>query len=722
MIRAKKLKLILLVLFGLLCFLFLASVAGIVSGNSAGGQGDESGGTDSQNLELAQEYYSIGLGAFKDKQYEKARDFAVKAISNNENFVQAHALLGDIFKMLKEEELSGENFKKASELIDRQDSPDEELTRLQKELAAKAEKYLSLDKKVSELDADFIFKLMKLGALSAEEENYLLAEEIFSTVLKINDRDSEAAKELDRINEELSRQSINDNDDKTKKDAEMADVYYQSGLALMKQDKYDEAAEKLNKALSYKRRFPQALFNLGGCYEKLKNNKDAQYNYRFCIKCLQKAGRSKEENELLLQALANLDKIDAYSKQVSGLKSDYVTGALKIARDCLNKKWQRFAYRQIDKVLQVDPDHKPALELKGKIDKNVILAIERERLSSRKINLFNGRDLSNWDFLGNNSNKKCWSAENGKLMACPVPGYDTYMVWNGKRPANFTVKVEFELKKFTGDIDKSLLGVMHTKKPNDNVNMRTFAFYGRGMAIGRNTAEIIVKNGQVASILNGDKTECGFKQEDIPIIGIIIRNMEVCITAITFQGDYSDDESQPAVIPEARKEAENDQPQPLFNGKNLKDWKFPGGPESEKNWTVEKGQIVVRPVQGFDTLLVWKDEPPDNYVLKFEFELAKTIGPPSDARLALITNTFPEDATRLTTLEIKLANANPKVNTAKYVRENAQYKLFVNNMLVYQGKCKDEGISSIGLRVRNLNLSFKVITLQRSDTTNKNNE
>ena len=227
-------------------------------------------------------------------------------------------------------------------------------------------------------------------------------------------------------------------------DNELAEVYYQSGLSLIKQNKYDEAAEKFTKAVSYRRDFPVALFRLGECYDKLKEGHKSVRNYRLCLKSLQgNTARTKEEDELLAQVYRVLERTDPSGTQFTRIKNDTIAGLLALANECLNKKYQRFAYNTIEAILKIDPGNKPARELSTKIDKSIIDAQkENERKKTALTgsqNLFNGRDISNWE----TGTAEYWRVTQGQLVALPETSKTASIKWKGKPPEDFSLALKF---------------------------------------------------------------------------------------------------------------------------------------------------------------------------------------------------------------------------------------------------------------------------------------
>ncbi|MFH1230625.1 MAG: tetratricopeptide repeat protein, partial [Planctomycetota bacterium] len=192
-------------------------------------------------------------------------------------------------------------------------------------------------------------------------------------------------------------------------DNELANLYYQSGLALMNENKYEEAIEKFNKSLSYRKEFPSVLFNLGECYKKLNNNKKSLKNYRLCIKSLNQIFRSKEEEELLSRVYRAMDKIDTNGKHLTLIKNSYSADILSLANDCANRKLINFAYQLSQLILQVEPSNKNAQELLYKLDKTKITPPKETKPTNTETpptptpekeppeKLFNGKDINNWE-------------------------------------------------------------------------------------------------------------------------------------------------------------------------------------------------------------------------------------------------------------------------------------------------------------------------------------
>jgi len=153
---------------------------------------------------------------------------------------------------------------------------------------------------------------------------------------------------------------------------DMANIYYQSGVELQKQNKYSEAIIKFSKVLSYKKDFPDVLFRLGECYEKLPDKQKAVRNYRLCQICLKKQdSRSKESEELLLLTEQRLDKIDPNSGQFSKLKTAYTSKLMNLANECQNKKYPRLSCWMLENLLAVAPNNKTARDLFDNLSREI---------------------------------------------------------------------------------------------------------------------------------------------------------------------------------------------------------------------------------------------------------------------------------------------------------------------------------------------------------------
>ena len=172
-------------------------------------------------------------------------------------------------------------------------------------------------------------------------------------------------------------------------DNDMANTYYQSGLLLLKQNKYSEALEKFNKALSFNKNFPLALCKSGECCEKIGNTKSAIKNYRLGIKNLEaKPELTDEEKEILQTAKRNLEKLDTTGNDAKKIKDKHISGLLVIASGCIAKKYLFFASMIYKQILEINPNNKAALDGLEKLKKDA-----SKKPSIPPVSIFNGNDL-----------------------------------------------------------------------------------------------------------------------------------------------------------------------------------------------------------------------------------------------------------------------------------------------------------------------------------------
>ncbi|MDI6788255.1 MAG: tetratricopeptide repeat protein [Planctomycetota bacterium] len=168
--------------------------------------------TDKEKIDAANEWYNLGLNAIKNKQYEKARDCFIKAISYYDEFVEAHAKLGDTYGMFKEEELAYAHYKKCTELIDKMVSPPPEMLKLREECHRKTEKFRIIEDKIAALNKEFIAKLMIIGKQCLDENDDVLAEEVFYLILQIDETNTEASEHLRKLNKRHGEKLQNDSE------------------------------------------------------------------------------------------------------------------------------------------------------------------------------------------------------------------------------------------------------------------------------------------------------------------------------------------------------------------------------------------------------------------------------------------------------------------------------------------------------------------------------
>ena len=374
-----KAKSLIAVLAIMLCALFLTAIPGnahkydsigvLGTGNiwaedsSPPKPNSESGGQpDRDKVNASKEFYSAGVSAFESKEYDKAISFLSKAVTNNKDYFEAYAKLGETYEALKEfEELAYENYNKCLEIIARSTAPSEAMTSLSKTLAPKVEKFRAIEEKISAITNKTLLTWIDLGQNCLADTDYALAEEIFALVVKMESDNTEAQQSLQKVREELSKEG---GEKAGEGNNELAKACYQSGLDLAKQNKFQEAIEKLKKALIYNPKLPGAMLKIAECSEKVKANGQAIQHYRQCIKYLQDLPkRSKEEDDLLNQAIRGLGKLDVNYNEFQKTKSEASGKLMVLANDCAGRRYYRFACRILKIILDMTPNNAEAQKL-----------------------------------------------------------------------------------------------------------------------------------------------------------------------------------------------------------------------------------------------------------------------------------------------------------------------------------------------------------------------
>jgi len=161
---------------------------------------------DPEKVDAAKEVYNLGLESFNGKKYDEARDFFLKSISYYEDYPEPYAKLGDTYTMLKDEELGYENYKKCLELISHMTIPSEELAKLRDDVLKKTEKFKPIEDKITNLAVETVSKLMGLGKKCLDDEDYLMAEDVFSLILKIEKDNKEAQENMAKVREMLEKE------------------------------------------------------------------------------------------------------------------------------------------------------------------------------------------------------------------------------------------------------------------------------------------------------------------------------------------------------------------------------------------------------------------------------------------------------------------------------------------------------------------------------------
>lgn len=180
---------------------------------------------------------------------------------------------------------------------------------------------------------------------------------------------------------------------------ESAVIFYKSGLSLFKHNKYDEALSKFQRAVSYKPDFPEAIFKIGECAEKLKDTKTALKNYRLCLKYLQtRETLTPNEKNTLPLVKRTLEKLDVRGNQFRTLKGKHVDNLIKFSGECMGRRYPRFALKVYKLALELDPANKAVADAIKKIEEDAP-AVKEPAIKSRgkkEVSVFNGTDLSNW--------------------------------------------------------------------------------------------------------------------------------------------------------------------------------------------------------------------------------------------------------------------------------------------------------------------------------------
>src|SRR3989339_480063 len=512
------------------------------------GPADMSGQTAGVN-ETAQELYQLGLSALEKKQYDKARDLFLKAISYDKNFAELHAKLAETHILLKDEELGYESYKKYLQIVNTAENPSEDQLKLAEDIKKKIKKFQNIEAKISALSEDFVQKIMAIGQLALKTPDYQLAEEIFSMVQRLAMNNTEAAENLQKAKEEFTR-GINEG--KVAEEKDLATACYQEGLDLFKKAKYAEAAENFRKAMLYQTNFAEAVFGLGECSAKLNDPIKTVVNYRYCLNILKSVSqRSKEQNDLLARTAKALDKIDTQGKEFQKAKTEHVAKLSALVSEFMYKKYQRFAYKTIQRILVIDPAHKAANEALSKIDKRVTESKENDS-DSKKLNLiakgpprklFNGTDLNGWK---SDNPMEHWNIQGGCLIGDPSPipskyryktpwVYWTYLLRKEPPPPNFIVTLKFSLigERLNPDCGKPEIGVIYAEGGGVDLNWSSLSF--RAMALEENTLEFICQNDRTILFVNNDLLTDTTRNGKVPAVGIYIKNFKYSISTFTIQ-------------------------------------------------------------------------------------------------------------------------------------------------------------------------------------------
>lgn len=320
-------------------------------------------------------------------------------------------------------------------------------------------------------------------------------------------------------------------------DAESAGIFYQAGLAEIKQNNHQKAIEKFIKALSFRPGFPEALFKLGECYEKIKDNRKALRSYRKCLKALQqKSSPTAEERDLTAQVTRCLDKIDLDAKRLSRLKADYAAGLFKLANECNNKRYPRFACRVLERLLRFDPIHKGAQELIVKLDeaKAAFYAAKENKpeptkpVKGKVEKIFNGKDMSNWQVTGNQQEYQLWRVENSQLAGGTKMGnLDCFAMYKGEVPQNYKLSLRYCVDRVYASESNHLGIVYSSSRDVAPINSSSYGAAGKLEFIRQGDKGKFIINGKV---LNDNITVTGS-----PTIGLMVKNSQVFFSNITLE-------------------------------------------------------------------------------------------------------------------------------------------------------------------------------------------
>lgn len=94
----------------------------------------------------------------------------------------------------------------------------------------------------------------------------------------------------------------------------MADQLFRQGLELAEKRQWKEAAAKFESALRFKKVFPQAHYNLGHCYHRLKRRSEALEHYKLAIEQDPKLVEAHNNLALLLEEMGRSAEAIAHYK------------------------------------------------------------------------------------------------------------------------------------------------------------------------------------------------------------------------------------------------------------------------------------------------------------------------------------------------------------------------------------------------------------------------
>ena len=330
--------------------------------------------TKTDDVSIAQELYAMGFNAIKQKQYDKAKEYLVKSLTYSKILPQTYAKLGDLYTILKDEEIGYVNYQISLNLIKKISNPPDEIIILREDILKKMDKFRILRYKIYGNEKDFSDEFFRLGEKCLADENYILAEDVFSIALKIGVDSDGAEKNLANVRSHIPPAPSKEAEIT---DTDKAGVFYQSGLSLFWVNEYEAAMEKFKNALSYNPQMPSAFLKLGECYEKLGDTKNAIVNYWLCLQAIRRQPALTKEL-LEFQSLASnaTDRTDQNAKQLKKLKGNYASKMHAFAYDCSRAKYNRFAYHILEKVVSIEPNIKTVNDLFGQLKLSTTLEPE----------------------------------------------------------------------------------------------------------------------------------------------------------------------------------------------------------------------------------------------------------------------------------------------------------------------------------------------------------
>lgn len=195
-------------------------------------------------LKLSELYFLV-------KQYQKAIDYANKALKVNDNLAKAYYLKANIYRE------SGDTARAISNL----------------ETAV-------------EQNGQFEDAILDLGIIYASRKNPI-ALEYYNNALKINPNNEGALYARAKLLQDLGKtdEAVKEYEAILSKNKNCANCYYNLGaIALEIQKDNKKALEYFSKAISINESYVEAYFARGYTYSKLKDKASAKADYNFCLK------------------------------------------------------------------------------------------------------------------------------------------------------------------------------------------------------------------------------------------------------------------------------------------------------------------------------------------------------------------------------------------------------------------------------------------------------